>query len=270
MHLDKAQAAHGWLRKTEVKDRSWWIAVVLSLLLHLMVLAMYLSRQGGIGEGIESAKETRMEVSLMTRPAAKPEAKQEPVAVQPEPKPAPEPKPQPPVKPQKKAPPPALSKPKPSPAKTAPPLEKPLQEFRDDFAGLSHGFTQADRTDKESKSSAGSGGLGLMPGSILNINPRIKYPHHALQRHMEGVVVVLIHIETDGSCGKVDLLKSSGYQELDDEVIGAVQHWRFKPPVRGGMAVRGSYKHTVIFGVDRVYTDDFERHWREVQVLPSS
>lgn len=116
---------------------------------------------------------------------------------------------------------------------------------------------------------AGSEDVGIHPGSILNINPKIIYPRQAIQQRHEGVVVVLIHIATNGRCSRVDLLQSSGHAELDDQVLGAVQHWRFIPPRRGQMPVEATYKHTVIFGADERAFDDFEAHWHEIRVMPA-
>ena len=110
---------------------------------------------------------------------------------------------------------------------------------------------------------------GVRPGSILNINPRIVYPLNAQRRGMVGRVVVLIHIGVDGHTDGVDLVKSSGYEELDNAVLGAVQHWRFNAPRRGMLPVEGTYKHTVIFGENEEVIDDFATHWREVKLMPA-
>jgi TonB family protein len=81
--------------------------------------------------------------------------------------------------------------------------------------------------------------------------------------------VVLIHISSDGRCSDVDLLKSSGYEELDNQVLGAVQHWRFAPPMRGNTPVESTYKHTVIFGANEEVVDYFSTRWREVKLTPA-
>jgi protein TonB len=251
-------------RPIRPRSRPWWGAVLCSLLAHGLFLLLYSGQRGAPGTGPAPASENRIEVSLVS---PRPKAATTPPAEARSDKPAPaEPRPVPKPQPTREK---AAVRPRPPLTKPKPAATPPLQEFRDEFAGLSHSFSEQDATAAPARSSSGASGLGLLPGSILNINPRIKYPRHAVQRGVEGTVVVLIHIDTDGSCYKVDVLQSSGYEELDNEVIGAVQHWRFKPPVQGGMAVRGTYKHTVIFGVDRVYTDDFERHWREARIMPA-
>ena len=150
--------------------------------------------------------------------------------------------------------------------------QEPVPEFRDDFAERSKTYSRESLADAGGESLPGPSGdaaMGIHPGSIVNINPKIIYPRQALMKGHRGVVVVLIHIATDGRTGSVDLLKSSGHAELDDQVLGAVQHWRFIPPRRGHMPVESTFKYTVVFGTDEVI-DDFDMHWREIRLMPSS
>ncbi|HUL10604.1 MAG TPA: energy transducer TonB [Methylococcaceae bacterium] len=163
---------------------------------------------------------------------------------------------------------PKPAKPKPN----KPVKEAPLIPFIDEFPELSHTYTReslASRGVESPPDLAGSEDVGIHPGSILNINPKIIYPRQAIQQRHQGVVVVLIHIAKDGHCDGADLLQSSGHAELDDQVLGAVQHWRFIPPRRGQMPVEATYKHTVIFGADERAFDDFEAHWHEIRVMPA-
>lgn len=147
-----------------------------------------------------------------------------------------------------------------------------MPEFKDDFGQLSNSYSRDTPANMAAEPSSGSRAkpdTGVHPGAILNINPRIYYPRNAMQKGMQGVVVVLIHISTDGHTDGVDLIHSSGYEELDNQVLGAVQHWRFTPPMRGNTPVEGTYKHTVIFGADQEVIDDFATHWREIKLLPA-
>lgn len=189
----------------------------------------------------------------------------------PEPEPLPQPEPQPEPAPAPEPPPQPEPQPKSEPPKPGPETE-PLPEFKDDFQQLAKGFTPGSpesRSKERSTTQLPQPDNGIHPGSILNINPRIIYPLNAMKRGMTGKVVVLIHISVDGHTDGVDLLQSSGYEELDNQVLGAVQHWRFNPPRRGAMPVEGTYKHTVIFGENHEVLDDFAIHWREVKLMPS-
>lgn len=152
------------------------------------------------------------------------------------------------------------------------PEKEPLPEFKDDFASLSKDYSN-EKPEPQGAETSGSNPAqsdnGVHTGAILNINPRIHYPLQAQRQGMQGVVEVLIHIAPDGTTNGVDLLHSSGYDALDNEVLGAVQHWRFKPPMRGNTPVEGVYHHRVIFGADENVVDDFENHWQEIQLQPA-
>jgi len=264
MHLGKANPALVSQSALPVGSRRWWAGVAVSALLHGWLAWIYATHRGLPGEPA-AVQEHRIEVGFVSLPAEQSAPTPDAVSatqhqVSKPAKPKPETRPQPRAEPRPKPAPPPKTKPQPEPK---------LAAFKDDFADLSHDFSKDEPNTTAPGASGGSRGMGLQPGAILNINPRIKYPLHAQQRSMQGTVVVLIHIGTDGSCTDVELIKSSGYQELDDEVLGSVQHWRFQPPTKGGMAVEGTYKHTVIFGADRALTDDFERHWRDMRIMPS-
>ena len=276
----------------------FFASILLSVLAHLLLFLLFVNHQekpslakaGKPGKGPQT-----MEVTLSTAPKAKPSPAQKPLAAPPPaPKPAPEPKPKPlpkavaPEKPVVKQPRPKPLEPKrpklpipaiePEPPKPRKPVVTPksepdaLPEFKDDFAELSQDYAHSPAGPQGAESAGGAPGQsdnGVHPGSIVNINPRIHYPVQAMRQGMQGVVVVLIHIAPDGTTNGVDLLHSSGYDALDNEVLGAVQHWRFKPPMRGNTPVEGVYKHRVIFGADENVIDDFETHWREIELQPA-
>jgi protein TonB len=187
------------------------------------------------------------------------------------PKPEQPPEPQEP-KPQTEPPKPKEPAAKPKPSKRAQPSKEtePVPEFKDDFQQLSRDYSSnAAEAGPAAPASSAKPDTGVHPGAILNINPRIHYPLDALRKGQRGVVIVLIHISTDGHTSSVDLLKSSGYEELDNQVLGAVQHWRFTPPKRGNTPVESTYKHTVIFGADMEVIDDFATHWQQIKLQPA-
>lgn len=250
-------------------DRRFRRLLLLSVMAHLLLLALLTGQRGREPGGMAgSGPRSPLQITL-----SKPKAvvsPQLPVA----PKPVPKAMPQEPVKAKPPRKPPdhlAVRKPNRPPQRTSKPAEPQVPEFRDDFAERSRSYSRPapEVTANGSSGSAGDGGLGISPGSIVNINPRIVYPRQAQMRGHQGVVVVLIHIGTDGSAQRVELLRSSGYAELDEQVLGAVQHWRFIPPRRGHMPVESVFKHTVVFGAEE-RIDDFEHHWREIRLLPAS
>lgn len=210
----------------------------------------------------ETVEEPQPEKPTEVAPPPPPVAEQPPTkAAPPEGKPQAQTEPIPEPAPQVEKP---VEQPKPASAKPAPTVtDEAVPEFKDDYAGFNKTYTA-----KSDNTNASSQNAGVETGSILNINPRIIYPLEAMKRRMTGKVVVLIHVSIDGHTESVDLLQSSGYEELDNEVLGAVQHWKFKPPRKGNTSVGGTLRYGVVFGADEEITDSFENHWREIKLYP--
>lgn len=61
-----------------------------------------------------------------------------------------------------------------------------------------------------------------------------KYPRGARRRGEEGVVEADVTVEADGAVSSVEILKSSGYRELDDAAREAVMKASFTPARSGG------------------------------------
>jgi TonB family protein len=53
----------------------------------------------------------------------------------------------------------------------------------------------------------------------------------------EGVVIVLVHVDTTGFVCQLALLHGSGRKEVDQAVLDATRAWRFQPGLKGGTAV---------------------------------
>jgi TonB family protein len=87
----------------------------------------------------------------------------------------------------------------------------------------------------------------------LNLEPSIgkplevKYPSLARRRGQEGVVVVRIHVGTQGEARDVELLQSSSYAQLDEAVMNAVKKHTFEPATRADIPVEGSLDFRVRF-----------------------
>jgi len=74
-----------------------------------------------------------------------------------------------------------------------------------------------------------------IPLGTANRPPR--YPWLARLSGWEGTAVVQVRVGPDGHPGGMRLLRSSGYQALDDAAQAAVRQWRFVPAQRGGRPV---------------------------------
>ena len=77
----------------------------------------------------------------------------------------------------------------------------------------------------------------------------VAYPGSLKARRIEGDVVLLIDIASTGTVGKVMVLRSSGYQELDDAARKAAIKERFAPAKRNGNPVDYTLKYTYRFRI---------------------
>ena len=59
--------------------------------------------------------------------------------------------------------------------------------------------------------------------------PRPEYPLAARRRHWTGDGVFACNIRSDGTVASVEVLRSTGYQILDQAAIAAFRQWRFQP-----------------------------------------
>lgn len=76
-----------------------------------------------------------------------------------------------------------------------------------------------------------------------------EYPARALDRGLEGTVVALITIDTNGTVTGVSIEKSAG-ADFDGEVIKAARLTRFQPPVRDGRKVPARFRRPFEFGLE--------------------
>lgn len=83
------------------------------------------------------------------------------------------------------------------------------------------------------------------PVAIGRIVPA--YPRRARRRGHEGAVVVEIGVGGDGKVDDVAVVRSSGYDELDESAVAAVRTASFAPATEGGKGVRGRLRLTFEF-----------------------
>ena len=69
-------------------------------------------------------------------------------------------------------------------------------------------------------------------------NPVPNYPYEAKKRGIEGMTVVKMLVDTDGSVMDVEVLKSSGNQLLDEAALDAAKKSTFSPAEHNGKKVR--------------------------------
>jgi periplasmic protein TonB len=83
---------------------------------------------------------------------------------------------------------------------------------------------------------------------ILAGDPPV-YPDRALDRGLEGTVVALISIDTNGTVTAVTIEKSAG-GDFDNAVLKAARQTRFQAPVRNGRKVPARFRRPFEFGLE--------------------
>ena len=63
------------------------------------------------------------------------------------------------------------------------------------------------------------------------------YPRVALRNRQQGTVVVRLLVLPSGEVGDVNLVRSSGYPQLDADALVETGNWRYLPAVRNGEPV---------------------------------
>lgn len=85
-----------------------------------------------------------------------------------------------------------------------------------------------------------------MIGGTARLMELVRYPELARQAGLEGLVVVQVIVEPDGSVSNPNVIRSAG-ELLDRAAVDAVRQLRFKPGRQRGQAVRVSYAVPVRF-----------------------
>jgi len=78
-------------------------------------------------------------------------------------------------------------------------------------------------------------------------NPRPRYPKSARRRGIEGRVVLVVRVGSDGTPSSVKVGTSSGHDSLDRAALEAVENWRFQPATRAGVPVPGTVEVPITF-----------------------
>lgn len=78
-------------------------------------------------------------------------------------------------------------------------------------------------------------------------NPNPMYPPDAVQRRLEGRVVLSVTIAVSGSVTKVTVAESCGHQSLDQAALDAVRRWRFSPATQDGKPVEWTARLPIRF-----------------------
>ncbi|OOG49548.1 energy transducer TonB [Rhodanobacter sp. C01] len=77
------------------------------------------------------------------------------------------------------------------------------------------------------------------------------YPGFDTIYGIQGTVVVMVLVKSDGQVAHARVDKYAAYPELDDAAINAVRQWHFIPGRKNGLAVSGYARIPVNFSVDK-------------------
>lgn len=83
--------------------------------------------------------------------------------------------------------------------------------------------------------------------SYAKNNQKPEYPAMSRRLNEQGTVVLLVLVLEDGTAGKVDIKKSSGFPLLDDAAKVAVIQWHFIPAKIDGQPISESYNLSIPF-----------------------
>jgi protein TonB len=75
------------------------------------------------------------------------------------------------------------------------------------------------------------------------------YPVAARRMGLQGKVILNVEVLADGSCGQVNVAKSSGHTMLDDNALETVRSWHFIPARQDGEAINKWFKVPIIFSL---------------------
>ena len=76
------------------------------------------------------------------------------------------------------------------------------------------------------------------------------YPLEAARRGEQGLVILLVHVTSDGSVAGIDIAQSSGFSLLDHAALDAVATWKFVPAVQNGQSVPSSMPLRIMFDLN--------------------
>ncbi|MBI4433086.1 MAG: TonB family protein [Candidatus Omnitrophica bacterium] len=81
-------------------------------------------------------------------------------------------------------------------------------------------------------------------------NPPPRYPESARSRGEEGTVWMLVQISKEGRALAVKVKKSSGFAELDQAALEAIERWKFLPARIGAITIESQVQIPVRFELD--------------------
>jgi protein TonB len=82
-------------------------------------------------------------------------------------------------------------------------------------------------------------------------NPKPSYPMGPYREGIEGTVWLRVEVLEDGTVGQLQVVQSSGNDELDQSALTTVKTWRFNAAVQGGKAAAQFVRIPISFKLHR-------------------
>ena len=88
-----------------------------------------------------------------------------------------------------------------------------------------------------------------MPVAALVPKP-VVYPVDVAKKGVNGQVVLIVDVATDGSVSAMKVDRSAGDERLDAAALEEVKQWKFKPMVKNGKPVQSQVRVPIEFEMD--------------------
>jgi len=94
------------------------------------------------------------------------------------------------------------------------------------------------------------GGTVISAQPRYHSNPKPDYPIPSLRRREEGIVLLDVQVQADGTPASISLNRSCGHPLLDRAALEAVRRWTFEPARAAGVPVASLVVIPVRFSLD--------------------
>lgn len=96
---------------------------------------------------------------------------------------------------------------------------------------------------------SGQSGATIAPGYLLGaqFTPAPAYPWSARRRGLQGRVLIRLEVADDGHPLKLEVIRSSGHDSLDQAALDTLRRWRLRPATVDGVPVSGSVVVPILF-----------------------
>ncbi len=140
--------------------------------------------------------------------------------------------------------------PPPQPVATPTPPPPVVQPKPHRTPTVAKGDGSAPKPGKDATTASSDGGaiMDVKPDYLRNPPPI--YPDLARRAKQEGVVVLEVIVSIEGGPESISIRTSSGFDQLDQSAVRAVQQWRFRPAALGSINIRSRVVIPVRFRLD--------------------